>query len=601
MKNKWYQRSLALLLVLTMALMSGCQAKDKDPGADLTISAEQQGEQSAFDDFLDSLFKEEVVSDTLTLHYTLSDPAGYGVESYPITFGDFSMDTIDEDYKEMQETLDAIQDFNRDLLSADQQLTYDILVDSMTDDLSVKGLDLYAEPLNIGVGIQAQLPVVLGEYAFYSEQDIKDYLALLPEVNTYFEQILTFEREKSAAGLFMPDQVLEEIVQGCVDYIQTPEDNVLLSSFTERLDAFEGLSDEAKAGYIAQNEDAVLNSVIPAYQKLINGLNELKGTGTNAQGLCYFPEGKTYYEYMVKTRTGSSKTVEELIQATQERFQRDLMSMALIMQQSDKDLATEAASFSFSLTDPEAILQDLKGKITADFPEIPETAYTIKYVPESMQDSLSPAFYLTPPIDRMTDNIIYINPASTDSASSLYTTLAHEGYPGHLYQTVYEQNHNIAPIRSLLSYMGYTEGWATYVENYAYSLDDGIDSALAGVVQYNQSATLAVYALMDFHIHYEGWDVTQSTEFLSQIFGLDDASVVENMYYYIVSNPTNYLSYYIGYLEFTLLREEAEEAMGDDFVLKDFHQFVLDLGPAPFGIIEERMQDWMGVDAANAK
>ena len=119
------------------------------------------------------------------------------------------------------------------------------------------------------------------------------------------------------------------------------------------------------------------------------------------------------------------------------------------------------------------MLNALQQKIQADFPALADVTFELRTVHDSMKDYLSPAFYLTPPMDTGTPNVIYINPAANYQGLELFTTLAHEGFPGHLYQTVTFQRQNPSGIRNLLCTSGFAEGWATYVEPFAYQYATG--------------------------------------------------------------------------------------------------------------------------------
>ena len=211
---------------------------------------------------------------------------------------------------------------------------------------------------------------------------------------------------------------------------------------------------------------------------------------------------------------------------------------------------------------------------------------------KTLEGFLSPAFYLTVPIDRPEDNSIYINNQSAD-AGSLYTTMAHEGYPGHMYQTNYFNQHNTCNLRNVLDFQGYVEGWGTYAEYYAYTLDHGMEEQVGELLQHNAAFTLALYALLDINIHYEGWDMDQVNDYLTMYFQIDDPSVISSIYYEVVENPSNYLSYYTGYLEFLNMREEAQQRLGANFSLLEFNRFLLDIGPAPFSVIRNYFTQWL--------
>lgn len=593
-RKRFFQKILAVLLGASLLLggFSACQPKGDTPGSGEAYEATGKTEaQKAFDTFTDEVFREEITENIINLHYTLKEPENFGIGDYSVMLGEATSDSIKENFELEQALLDELETFSYEDLTPDQKKTYDILHDNLTVSLSSQDYLLYFEELSPTIGTQSQLPVLLAEYSFYRERDVEDYLALLELIPTYYEQLIAFEQEKSENGLFMSDRAVDDIVESCNAFLADQENHYLIQTFDERIEALAELSDEKKEEYKARNRDLFARSIVPAYQALIDGLTALKGTGQYEGGLCHYPDGKAYYEYLVRMNTGTAHTVDELKDLINLRVNDQLTQFSfqyLSSDLSDEDLT----NFSFSLSDPAQILEDLKGKLAEDFPEIPDTNYTIKYVPEPLEDTLSPAFYLTPPLDAPQDNVIYINNSQVDN-SSLYSTLAHEGYPGHLYQSVYEAAGNVCPLLSLLSCTGYTEGWATYVEMYSYGLDDGTDPLLTRLMSLNQSVTLGFYAAIDIGINYDGWTLEDTADFIGQYFGVTDLEIAETIYYTMVEEPGNYLNYYVGYLEILLLREQAEEALGDEFVLKDFHEFILDMGGCSFRVINQYFENWL--------
>lgn len=593
----WFTYIFSLLLILSLA--SCATTSNSGTGyAYETYSASQssaQEAQSSFDSLTKDIFQHTVTQDTLTLHYTLNTPSSYGITDYDITLGEVSNST------EASAQSEALQDYrsrlskcNYDLLDTDSQLTYQILESYLETAEELSSYSLYTNSLTTIIGIQTQLPILFSEYTFSSEQDIKDYLELIKEVPDYFTWLLELEQEKADAGLFMSDKIAKDVIAECQTFIQNTNDNYLITTFSNRLEPIDDISETQKNAYIEENQQEVTEILIPAYQMLIDGLNSLLGKGKNEGGLCNLPEGKAYYELLVRASTGSGKTVPQLEERVLTQLKTELGTIQNLLQK-DASLSNQLADFCFSLTEPEAILKDLQKKIETDFPELPSSvSYSIKYVPECLESSMSPAFYLSPQIDNPSNNIIYINRSSlqTDN-SSLYSTLAHEGFPGHLYQTVYALSKQTDPIRHMCSWKGYTEGWATYVEYYSYSLDDAINSDLASLCVSNSSATLAIYALLDMYIHYDGWTLDQVQDFLQEYYAIDDADAASSIYYAIVARPANYLEYYIGYLEILDLKTTAQETLKDRFNLKDFHTFLLNIGEAPFPIISDYMEQWM--------
>ena len=222
------------------------------------------------------------------------------------------------------------------------------------------------------------------------------------------------------------------------------------------------------------------------------------------------------------------------------------------------------------------------------FPESPNVNLEIKYVPSEMEEYLSPAFYMIPAIDNIESNTIYINQGHSSDDLTLFTTLAHEGYPGHLYQTTYFSSTDPAPIRNLLNFGGYTEGWALYTEMLSYYFTD-LPKEQATIYQRNASILLGLYALADIGIHYDGWTLLDTIDFFHK-YGISNTDTIQNIYELIIGDPANYLKYYIGYVEFLDLKQYAISEWGDDFSQLRFHRAVLDIGPAPFNLLKEQLR-----------
>lgn len=594
-----------LPLGLALAVAAGCLAAgrfrngENSQGPDLVLQGTYAPnpailqQQEEFDQLAEDLFRSEVSGNTITLHYTLADPEALGISRPAPSLGSISLKQSSSAFREMLNLKQRLLEIDPDSLKPEQLLTWKILNSFLTVQLSANGLELYDQPLSSSIGIQAQLPILLCEYAFYNRQDIEDYLGLLTDMDRYFGEILAFEQQKSAAGLGLCDASIDRIGTSCQAYLEEGGQSFLTDSFRMRLEGLSELTDEEKQDYTARHEEAIRQHFIPAYENLYEGLLQLKGSGGNDKGLFYLPQGRQYYEYLVRSSTYTSYgTVEELRDAIALRMAQDLTAMEEILTK-DPSLSRKASSYSFSLTEPEEILEDLKQQCSDDFPQIPQCSYTVKEVPQALEDSLSPAFYLTVPLDRPQDNSIYINPGSTSSSRNLYTTMAHEGWPGHMYQTQYFNQTDACNLRKLLSFSSYTEGWATYVEYYAYGLNNGLAPGLGKLLAHNSSFTLALYALLDIKIHYEGWDLEQMGSFLNQFFSIRDEDVISAIYYDIAENPTNYLEYYTGYLEISNMEKEAREALKDSYSPLKFHTFLLDMGPAPFDVIWEEFEGWV--------
>lgn len=537
-----------------------------------------------FRTFTRSLFQTEVSANTISLHYTLRSPSDYGIADIPATYGNLSSDPIAAKAS-VKNVLSSLQEFDSDTLSSENALTFKILDTYLKNASTGTDYLLYQEPLGPVSGIHTQLPVLLSEYSFYDTQDVETYLALLKETPSYFDSVIRFEQKKAASGLFMPDYQADSVLDTCQSFIDMGKENYLVSTFNERIASLDLLPENKKDSFQKENMKLVTEEIYPAYQNLITAIKSLKGKGMNEQGLSYFPYGKKYYEYLVRQTTGCNESISRLRLMTRAQILEDLSVMQKVLFPADAALTQTSV---LEQTSPDSMLDDLRSKITDTFPEIPDVDFQVKYVPESMQDYLSPAFYMIPAIDNLTENVIYINNGQTASGLNLYTTLAHEGYPGHLYQTVYFSASEPDPIRSILDFGGYVEGWATYAEMMSYYLAP-LPKTEASLLQKNSSVILGLYALADMGIHYDGWSVTDTVRFFSD-YGINDPNAVQSVYKLIIGSPANYLKYYIGYLKFYELKKEMADALGNQFSQKEFHRAVLDVGPAPFEIVYDEVE-----------
>lgn len=552
----------------------------------LTACGGQQpkDENNEFEAYTEDLFCSEVAANTISLHYTLKNPEDYGITDYEISPGNFESDpdVVKASAENMRQSL---QTFSYDGLNLQNRITFDILEYQIRTAERNADYILYEEPLELVSGVQTQFPVVMSEYRFYDRQDVETYLELLEKTGDYFDSLIKFEREKADAGLFMADYALDTVLEQCRAFLDMGDGNYLYSTFADRIEDVEELTKEEKSDYIQDNALAVSDCVFPAYENLISSLEELRGSGENEKGLVNLPDGADYYELVVRRSTGSDRSVEEMEDLTRRQITDDLEAMEQVLGITTEE-AQEAAA---SMTQDSAglILSKLQDGIKETFPEAPDTALEVKYVPEEMEDHLSPAFYMIPAIDNTEENVIYINRAHMNDDLTLFTTLAHEGYPGHLYQTVYYESTDPDPVRSVMDFGGYVEGWATYAEMGSYYLTP-LSKEQAVLLQKNSSIILGLYALADMGIHYEGWSRMDTVAFFSN-YGITDTETIEQIYELIIGSPGNYLKYYIGYVEFLELKKDWAEEKGTEFSQKEFHEAVLEVGPAPFDIVEKYM------------
>ena len=552
--------------------------------------------QKKFDRFLNSCFREYAAENTVTLHFKLSNPSAYGIKT-PVspTYGDLSSDALKKNCNRSKELLQKLYTFPTSNLTKKQKLTWQIFQDYLNESIMNEKYILYSSPLGTN-GLQSEIPVTLSEYRLDNEKDIKDYLSLVNQVPELFTQILDFEQERRNAGLISPSFVISDTIDQIDQFLNASEENnPLIQSFEDRLTEVESLSKDQKASYIANNRLLVTDKVLPAYKSLKTSLqaytNDSKNTSSKER-LCEYKNGQDYYKFLLMSNVGTDFSPEDCITILESQLKNTVKDISSLTTK-NKDLYTEYLSATPALSAPKEIMNTLKNDSLIDFPEIKNISCQLKNVPDALSGTSACAFYLVPPIDSTKDNIIYINKSRVDS-NELFSTLAHEGYPGHLYQTNYFLTTNPSPLRTFLHCAGYDEGWGTYAQLYSYNfiefknVDEQTTKQLRQLYRDNDLLSLSLSSLCDLYVNYKNYDENALANYL-QTYGIDKDSA-QNLYRYVIENPTTYLSYSIGCYELDQLKQTMSDSLGKAFKISDFHEAVLNVGSCNFSILRQEIE-----------
>lgn len=552
--------------------------------------------QKKFDRFLNSCFREYAAENTVTLHFKLSNPSAYGIKT-PVspTYGDLSSDTLKKNCSRSKELLQKLYTFPTSNLTKKQKLTWQIFQDYLNESIMNEKYILYSSPLGTN-GLQSEIPVTLSEYRLDNEKDVKDYLSLVNQVPELFTQILDFEQERRNAGIISPSFVISDTIDQIDQFLNASEENnLLIQSFEERLAEVESLSKDQKASYIANNRLLVTDKVFPAYKSLKTSLqtyiNESKNTSSKER-LCEYKNGQDYYKFLLMSNVGTDFSPEDCITILESQLKNTVKDISSLTTK-NKDLYTEYLSATPALSAPKEIMNTLKNDSLIDFPEIKNISCQLKNVPDALSGTSACAFYLVPPIDSTKDNIIYINKSRVDS-NELFSTLAHEGYPGHLYQTNYFLTTNPSPLRTFLHCAGYDEGWGTYAQLYSYNfiefknVDEQTTKQLRQLYRDNDLLSLSLSSLSDLYVNYKNYDENALANYL-QTYGIDKDGA-QKLYRYVIENPTTYLSYSIGCYELDQLKQTMADSLGKAFKISDFHEAVLNVGSCNFSILRQEME-----------
>lgn len=537
-------------------------------------------------------FCESVSSSALNLNYTLSRPEEWGLERLTEEpFGELDLDFA-KAAEELKADREELNGFDRSQLTEAQQLTWDALDFNLTTQEQAVGKELYDDLLGPVTGQHTNVLLSLAEFSFYEKEDLDVYMALLEDLPRYFDFVVEYETMRADAGMVAASETLNQAADYCEMIAGAPEDCLLVTGFADRLAELDWLDEADRAAYEDRNRELVSGPVADAYRTLGECARKLGAQAGEPQGLAARQEdGADYYQLLVRAMVGSDRSLEEYEKLLISDISAGLMEMGLLYQE---DPAGYEAFFTTvpaqGSLPPEEIIAQLREASKEDFPALEELPYTVKEVPAALEEYTSPAFFMIPPIDSQDKNTIYINNSALD-ASSLFTTLAHEGYPGHLYQTVYTQLLDLDPLNNELSSTGYAEGWATYVEyEYGYSYLDESDT-YCRLARLNSLLSLEISALADIGVNWAGWSEEDLADWLDMLGFNGDAA--DDLMAHVCAEPANYMAYAAGYLEFMELRKTAEDALGDAFDPLEYHTWLLDQGPAPFPVLADRLSGWL--------
>lgn len=558
-------------------------------------------EQKRFEEFLHDEYVDSVTSDTLTYNYEIKDGDALGIPEPEVSLGDDDMsdEGIRKQKAEFDETYEKLSSFDREDLTENQQLTYDIIKQYM-ENQEQGYLNIYlSEPFSPMKGLQANISTYFTDYRFDDKGDVERYIEVLGMVKDYFDDYLEFEKVKSEKGYFMSDDVCDAVIEQCEDFISDKDNHFMIQTFNDSIESLSFLTEEEIRNFEAQNKKAVADSLIPAFQDVIDVLSSLKGTGKNDGGLCNYEGGKDYYTYLLQNAAGTDKTPDEVAEMLDDNLSQLLTDMtSMVIKDYDSyeylysnydDLFSE-----YDDAEPTEIIDRLMETATDHYPDMREISYTAKKLDKSLEEIQENvlAYYMSPAIDDQDNNLIRVNGKHTDG---MWTTLAHEGYPGHMLQNAYYMSTDPEPIRTVLNFLGYKEGWAMYAcyDALSYYTFEGASNSenVAKLYQINDEINYLVCGRIDIGINYEGWSLQDAKDYLVGKGLSGDAA--DGLYTTLVGDPAVYQSYSTGYYELKEIRDYAEEELGSEFDLKEFNTVVLETGPCQFNILKQQVDKYI--------
>ena len=543
--------------------------------------------EESFSDFEDELFQEMMSEDYTTLHFSLRDYQKYGIEKPDVNIGDASWDDYEDSVEDCDEYLKKLQSFDYDSLSETEQKDYRTISFYLERNKELNSYPYFDWAFNSAEGVIDNLLTTFTEFVFYEKEDIDDYLATLASVPAYLDQCLENTKKQAAKGYFLTDAMLKATEDAIEKFVDKKDDNELIKIFDENIDAFDGLSTEEKEAYKKKNQEIVLNAYIPSYEKVAEELQKLKGSRKADYNVSSLDGGSEYYAALARYKTSIDADVETILDICTQYIEKSVDELYDIMQ-NHSEVTEETLDFDSA----EDVLSYLEGHLDA-FPVLDKVYYNVQYLDPSVANDSIVAYYLSPPVDDMRDNVIKINGDNVSDVLDLYTTLAHEGFPGHLYQTNYYIQQQPSLLRTQLTMMGYQEGWGMFAEGQALHVS-GLSEYASEYQKINIELNYVLSAAVDLGVNGLGWSTKDVSKYLDR---LDlNSSIAKDLYDFATLQPGTILPYGVGVAMFELLENKAKNALGNDFDQKAFNEVLLNDGNRPFEVVEDDVNAYCGID-----
>ncbi len=537
---------------------------------------------------------------------------------------DYSVGQIDKTKQlNVQLTSDLAQ-FDRNLLEGTAATTYDVMATSLARTAEFTDL-LYGAYYPLGIftpftvtqisGPHIELPRALQtEQPLTNQQEAEDYLSRLEGLRKVFTDTAEVVTLETSHGLTPPRFALE----GSINVINrmtepSPADNPLVTVYANKLADIDSLTAQQRGELVERATQIVAQQVYPGYNTLKTALGTAAQTARTEPGIWAIPNGEHLYELMLETYGAAGKTPEQVHQLGLDEVKRIHREMDAILRAEgltegpvmERYIAlSEDKQYLYPNTDDgrEALIDDLNVLVkTVDhrLPEIlktlPKAPVEVRRIPTYEQDSAPGGYYTSPTLDGSRPGIFWINLKDTaDWAKFTLPTLTyHEASPGHHLQIAIAQEIEDMPmLRNMMWYSQYGEGWALYAERLAKEMGLYETDPLGDLGRLQAELFRAGRLVVDTGLHYKRWSRAEAIDWMHKNTGETVPSVTREVERYSVW-PGQATSYKLGQIRILELRDMAQKALGDKFVLREFNDEVLIHGSVPLPVLEANIKDWI--------
>lgn len=506
--------------------------------------------------------------------------------------------------------------YGPDDLNGQELLSWKITAWFLDDIIRLGEFEYSSYPVNQISGPTVDLPQFLTDtHSIKNEKSVKRYLSRVEEFGRVLSEIKTSVETHRDNGVVAPDFIIEKALVGMKKFIEGgAEANPLVTTLPRRLDAVEGLSDDAKEEYVAKTKDLVATDIIPGYQALIDLHEELLKTATHDAGIWRIPNGDKIYAAALKSNTTTDFTADQIHQTGLSEVARIEKAMDAILIEQGLTEGTITERVQSLMADPQyifpntdegredmlaylvALNEDILAKAGEYFVTLPPQPLEIVRVPEYSQDSAPGGYYNGPALDGSRPGRFYINLKDTadNPKWTLPTLLYHEAAPGHHFQISRGMMVEGVPIlRKMGPFTAFAEGWALYSE-YLAAEDMGLyaENPLGDLGRLQAEMFRAVRLVVDTGLHDKRWSREKAIDYMMEKTGNTEAEVTREIERYVVW-PGQATAYKTGQLAILDMRARAEGALGESFNLRQFNELILENGAMPLRILDDVVDEWI--------
>ena len=555
--------------------------------------------------------------ETAFLKYAYDSPElisrmGFGFRSDELD--DASPEHTEELNAWLLDDLETLHSYDRSGLDDGVGLSYDILEWFMQNQVDGIPYTWHGYPVNQMSGIQSGLPTFMVTiHRVESEGDAENYIARLSKFDDKFDQLIRDLRLREEKGIIPPKFVVEKVLTEMHGFSDKPSnENILYTSFIEKLDKIEDLNDETRTQLTQQAQTEIESSVYPAYASLIGYFEELQPKATTNHGVWMLPDGDAYYDYRLRSNTTTDMSADEIHALGLLEVDRILAEMdELLVAEgyADGSVAERMAALNAEerflyandddgraqvIADFETIIEEIDGSMSEYFGRLPQAEVEVKRIPEFRQATAAGAYYTSPSMDGSRPGVFYANlrDLSEHPKYGMRTLAYHEAVPGHHFQKALQNEMTGVPqFRRILGFTAFAEGWALYAERLAAEAGFQEDT-FSNLGRLQAELFRAVRLVVDTGIHRKRWTREEAIDYMQSTTGMAQHDVVSEIERYFVI-PGQATAYKVGMLKILELREKARNELGDQFDLKAFHDVVLGSGDVPLTVLEKQVDRYI--------